>query len=51
MAKKHYECEACEAVFKIAFDMDEDRYTVAHCPFCGEELDGTDEAWDVESVE
>lgn len=37
--KQHFECIECEAVFKIKFDLDEDYYKVAYCPFCGSEMD------------
>jgi uncharacterized paraquat-inducible protein A len=36
---KHYECTSCDAVFRLRHDLDENYYTVAHCPFCGTELD------------
>lgn len=53
MKKKHYECDSCEAVFKIGFDMDPNYYQVKHCPFCGVELPEEDrhEAWDIEDID
>lgn len=53
MKKKHFECDSCQAVFKIAFDMDADYYQVKYCPFCGEEIseEDRDEAWDVDDIE
>lgn len=52
MKKKHHECEHCEAVFRIGFDMDPEYYQITHCPFCGEELSDDDkkEAWDIEDL-
>jgi rRNA maturation endonuclease Nob1 len=51
--KQHHECELCEAVFRIGFDMDPKFYEIKFCPFCGEELDKDerDDAWDIEDVD
>jgi len=35
----HHECQACDAVFRIKYDMDEQYYAVGNCPFCGAELE------------
>jgi len=37
------ECTSCEAMFKVRHDMDTEYYRVAHCPFCGSELEQEDE--------
>jgi len=52
MKKKHHECESCEAVFRIGYDMDPIMYEVKFCPFCGAELSDEDKegAWDIEDV-
>lgn len=36
-------CESCEAEFTIRHDMDDDRYRLEYCPFCGYELDGVEQ--------
>jgi predicted nucleic acid-binding Zn ribbon protein len=46
MALLHYECNNCDAVFKIRHDIDEAYYPINYCPFCGCELD--DEHFDQE---
>ena len=43
MARKHFECFQCDAVFKISYDMDESYYKIEHCPFCGSEMDKEEE--------
>ena len=47
MPTTHHECEACDAVFRIKYDMDDHYYEVRHCPFCGTELD-PEENYDIE---
>lgn len=32
-------CLHCEAEFKIKFDMDERKYLISYCPFCGNEIE------------
>jgi len=39
VVKKTVECEKCNAEFSIKHDMSENHYMVAHCCFCGKELD------------
>ena len=40
MAKpKNLECESCEAVFQVHYDMDEHFYEPRYCVFCGTELE------------
>jgi predicted RNA-binding Zn-ribbon protein involved in translation (DUF1610 family) len=40
MAKvKHEFCIECEAEFKVRFDMDDERYVVLFCPFCGADIE------------
>ena len=52
MRKKEILCESCEAVFRIQHDMEEHYYSISHCPFCGDELnsseDNEDELYDDE---
>jgi hypothetical protein len=43
MARKHYECFECDAVFKISHELDENYYKVTHCPFCGTAMDDEEE--------
>jgi transcription initiation factor IIE alpha subunit len=38
-------CESCEQ--KIKIDYDETMTSVSYCPFCGEELDGGDEDFEI----
>jgi rRNA maturation endonuclease Nob1 len=40
---KHEVCLECEAEFKIKFDMDDERYKVRFCPFCGAEIEEEEE--------
>ena len=42
--QKQYQCENCEAEFKIKHSLDEKYYEVNYCPFCGGEI--TDESED-----
>jgi DNA-directed RNA polymerase subunit RPC12/RpoP len=51
MARKHYECFECDAVFKINHDLDENYYKVIHCPFCGTEMDGEDDRYEEEGYD
>jgi hypothetical protein len=48
MALLHYECNSCDAVFKIRHDMDATYYPINYCPFCGCELDEDEEHFDQE---
>ena len=47
MPTTHHECDNCDAVFRIKYDMDDHYYRVSHCPFCGEQLDQEDN-YDIE---
>jgi len=47
-ATLHYECNNCDAVFKLRHDMDEAYYPIQYCPFCGCELDEDHEHFDQE---
>jgi DNA-directed RNA polymerase subunit RPC12/RpoP len=38
-----YNCDTCDAEFKIKYDLDEAFFYVNFCPFCGHEIDDTDE--------
>jgi uncharacterized paraquat-inducible protein A len=38
MPINHHECQACDAVFRIKYDMDDHYYEVKYCPFCGAEI-------------
>jgi len=40
--KLHIECASCNAVFKLEHEMDDSRYEVTVCPFCGEEYNEED---------
>jgi hypothetical protein len=51
MARKHFECFECDAVFKINYDLDENYYKVTHCPFCGTEMDGEDDRYEEEGYD
>lgn len=42
---KHIECNGCEAVFTVKYNLDKDYYKVTHCAFCGEPIDN--EEYDV----
>jgi predicted nucleic-acid-binding Zn-ribbon protein len=33
---KYYQCDSCEASFKVSHSLEENKYSVACCPFCGE---------------
>lgn len=37
--KKSYQCDHCDAEFKISHKMDEEYYEVNFCPFCGAQVD------------
>lgn len=40
MAKpKNLECESCEAVFHVQYEMDDHFYEPRYCVFCGTELE------------
>lgn len=46
--QKQYQCDSCEAEFKVRHSLDETYYEVMFCPFCGgditdEEEDDTDD--------
>lgn len=41
--QKKYECETCDADFKISHTLDESYYEVNFCPFCGAQIDSEDE--------
>lgn len=32
-------CESCESNFIVQHDLDPHRYTIEHCPFCGDALE------------
>jgi len=51
MALLHYECNNCDAVFKIRHDMDEGYYPIQYCPFCGSELDGEEEHFEQDDAD
>ena len=54
MVKKEILCESCEAVFRIQTNMEEHYYSVSHCPFCGDDLnssDNQDELYDDEDYD
>lgn len=48
MKNKHYECNSCEAVFRISHDLDTEYYTINNCPFCGETL-GDEDNYDIDN--
>lgn len=48
MPTKHEECNSCEAVFKVKYDLDKNYYKLSFCPFCGTDLDN--EEFDVEDL-
>ena len=48
MAKKHYECNSCDASFNITHDLDTNYYTIHHCPFCGADIDNEETNFDLE---
>jgi len=41
-------CNGCDAEFKIAHNMDEHHYEIAHCPFCSESVKDPDFVDEVE---
>lgn len=45
---KHFECNSCEAVFTVKYDLNKDYYKVSNCPFCGSPLDN--EEYDVDET-
>ena len=51
--RKEILCDGCEAVFRIAHNMDEWSYGVKYCPFCSENIeeDNEDELFDEEEDE
>ena len=54
MSRKEVLCRSCDAVFRIQHNMEEHWYSVKHCPFCGEELnssDNEDELYDDEDYD
>ena len=44
--KTRLECNECEAVYDLKFDLDKDYYKPNFCPFCGGEI--TNETFDIE---
>ena len=38
MSRKEILCDSCEAVFRIAHNMDEWSYGISYCHFCSEKL-------------
>ena len=53
MSRKEILCDVCEAVFRIAHNMDEWSDGVKYCPFCSENIeeDNEDELFDEEEDE
>lgn len=47
MKNKHFECNSCDAVFKLGHELDDNYYKIEYCPFCGEVLD-EDDNFDIE---
>lgn len=43
-------CLYCEAEYNIKHSMDENSYMVAFCPFCGEDLENSEE-YDFEYID
>lgn len=41
--RKHYNCDQCDADFKINHDLDEEYYEVHFCPFCGAQINDEDD--------
>jgi rRNA maturation endonuclease Nob1 len=41
--RKHFNCEHCDADFKINYDLNEDYYEVHFCPFCGAQINEEDD--------
>ena len=50
MSKKEILCESCDAVFRIQHNMEENYYSVEHCPFCSDELN-TEEKEEIEDFD
>ena len=44
--QKQYQCDSCDAEFKIKHSMDDDAYEVYYCPFCGGEIDNEEDQED-----
>lgn len=40
---KEYFCYSCDGTFKVKHEMDQSKYPISHCTFCGSELDSDDE--------
>jgi len=36
--QKSFQCESCDADFKVKYNLDESYYEVMFCPFCGFEI-------------
>jgi len=45
---KHTECNECEAVFTVKYDLDKNYYKISNCPFCGAGLDN--EEFEIEEI-
>ncbi len=43
-----FECDHCDALFTVKWDMDEHFYEIMFCPFCGGEITKETEAEDIE---
>lgn len=48
--QKSYQCDNCDAEFKLKHNLDEHYYEVNFCPFCGGEIaeDDDEESYDFE---
>ena len=45
MANNHYNCDSCDADFKIKHSLDNSFYEVNFCPFCGGEIDNEEQSF------
>jgi len=41
--RKEILCDGCDAVFRLAHNMDEWNYAITYCPFCSEPLETENE--------
>lgn len=41
--QRNYQCDSCDAEFKIKHSLDEAYYEVNFCPFCGGQIEEDDD--------
>jgi hypothetical protein len=41
--QKQYQCDSCDAEFKIKHALDDHYYEVMFCPFCGSDIEEEEE--------